>query len=60
MTPRKPEPKEQVAARKQAERKRSKAAGMVRFDRWVTPQQDAAIKKMLDEGKPNTDKDTVS
>jgi hypothetical protein len=46
---RRPEPPGQVAARKQAQRERSKAAGMVRFDRWVTPQQDAALKKMLDE-----------
>ena len=49
MTPRKPEPLAQVAARKREQRKRSKEAGMVRFDRWVTPQQDAAIRKMLDE-----------
>ena len=49
MPPRKPEPPEQVAARKREQRKRSKEAGMVRFDRWVTPQQDAAIRKMLDE-----------
>lgn len=46
---RKPEPPEQVAARKQAQRERSKAAGMVRFDRWVTPEQYAAIRDMLDE-----------
>ena len=37
------------AQQKAKERKAKADAGMIRFDRWVTPEQAKAIKWMLDE-----------
>ena len=46
---RKPEPSEQVKARVAKARATNAAKGMIRLDRWVTPEQAKAIKWMLDE-----------
>lgn len=50
---RKPEPQGQVTARVAKARATRKAKGMIRFDKWVTPQQLEAIKAMLDQWESN-------
>ena len=46
-TKRKPEPKERVAARQKKLRDSRKAAGLVLFREWVTPEEEEKLRQVL-------------